>query len=146
MSRAPSSTACAKHTERVATAACDDCGIALCDRCIIEIRGVGSLCWSCASRRGGLTARHRRPHDVDVPAPPAPPTAAEPFDSTAGVRQFEDRVGDRPAHHLISGLSERLAEAGADPEDVVDDEEILGDVERLQALAAVEPPRRWGRG
>ncbi|MGH9086302.1 MAG: hypothetical protein ACRDYW_12700 [Acidimicrobiales bacterium] len=66
------------------------------------------------------------------------------FDDLA-VRRFEARVADREAPPLISGLTEHLVAAGADPTDVVDDDEIIEDVSRLQSLAATKPTHPWHR-
>jgi hypothetical protein len=62
------------------------------------------------------------------------------------VRRFEARVGDRPGHRLISGLTDRLAEAGADPEDVLDGDALSADIGHLQDLAAADDRRRRGHG
>ena len=64
------------------------------------------------------------------------------FDDLA-VRRFEERVAHREAPPLISGLTEHLVAAGADPTDVVDDDEIIEDVSRLQSLAATVPHHCW---
>jgi hypothetical protein len=144
MAKDSENVACHKHTERIAVAVCDDCADRLCERCEVVVPNVGTFCWSCAARRGGLRAGHRRGGAAVPVEERILPLGAE-FGPTVAVSRFEERVADREPHHLISGLTERLAEAGADPEDVVDDDEINGDVERLQAMAAAEPARRWGR-
>jgi hypothetical protein len=142
--------ACAKHTERIAVAVCDDCNDRLCDRCAIEVRDVGTFCWSCAARRGGL---HHRPR-AHVPQPPAkrPSEAVEPVVPPAGqsslsVQLFESMVADRESRPLISGLTERLEDAGADPEDVVDDDELIEDIGHLQDLASTRTEHKgwWHR-
>jgi hypothetical protein len=72
-----------------------------------------------------------------------------PTDAGLTLRQFEARVSDREPRRLISGLTERLVEAGADPEDVIDDEAVIEEIDRLQDMARVESERRgwlpWGR-
>lgn len=131
-------TACHKHPDRPALATCEDCGVGLCARCQVDIDTVGTLCWACAARRGGLRARHR-PLRAATPAPlPARPHPESPFDASEGVRRFEERVGNRAGHKLISGLTDRLAEAGADPDDVVDDDALAADIGHLQDLAAAD--------
>jgi len=137
---------CHQHTDRPAVATCEDCGTGLCARCQVDIDTVGTFCWECAARRGGLRAGHRSLRAA-VPPPPRPPVRPIPgasFDAAEGVRRFEERVADRPAHHLISGLSERLTEAGADPEDVVDDDALTAEIGHLLDLAA-EDGRRHRR-
>jgi hypothetical protein len=44
---------------------------------------------------------------------------------------------------LISGLSERLARAGVDPGQMIEDDALLNDVDHLRAGAP--EPRRWWR-
>lgn len=140
------STVCARHKDRDAVAACADCARPLCWRCVVEIPSVGVLCWPCASQRGGLRARRRPGHEPEPSsARELPPLVAD--ESDEAVRRFEELCSDRDPHPLISGLSERLESAGADPEDVVDDEALLADISRLHARAN-EPTtptrRRWG--
>jgi hypothetical protein len=77
------------------------------------------------------------PSDVDLDLGPL-------FDDLA-LRRFEERMADRDAPPLISGLTEHLVDAGADPTDVVDDDEIIEDVRRLQSLAATERHHSWRR-
>jgi hypothetical protein len=140
-------TVCRRHTDRDAVAACGDCAQPLCWRCIVEVPSVGVLCWPCASRRGGLRLRRRPGHEPEPsPAPELRPLVAD--ESLDAVQRFEELCSDRDPHPLISGLSERLEEAGADPEDVVDDEALLADISRLQAHANEPTPsarRRWRR-
>jgi hypothetical protein len=62
-----------------------------------------------------------------------------------GVRRFEERMAGRDAPPLISGLTEHLVDAGADPTDVVDDDEVLEEVGRLQTLAATARHHLWRR-
>jgi hypothetical protein len=148
-----SSTVCARHKDRDAVAACADCGEPMCWRCVVEIPSVGVLCWPCASRRGGLRARRRPDHEGErSPArEPSPARELRPLvadESEDAVRRFEAACSDRDPHPLISGLSARLEDAGADPEDVVDDEALLADISRLQARANEPAPtsrRRWRR-
>lgn len=63
------------------------------------------------------------------------------------MRRFEELCVDREPHPLISGLTERLEQAGADPADVVDDDELTGDIARLQRQASEHHPstHRWFR-
>ncbi|HEX4867157.1 MAG TPA: hypothetical protein VFV32_05970 [Acidimicrobiales bacterium] len=144
MTQDAQNVACHKHSERIAVAVCSDCGDRLCERCEVEVPGVGTFCWDCAARRGGLRAGHRKGGPAVPEEERILPLGAE-FGPTVAVSRFEARVADREPHHLISGLTERLAEAGADREDVVDDAEINEDVARLQTMAAAVPARRWGR-
>ncbi len=143
MDAEPRAGTCHKHLDRIAVAACDDCGTGLCARCRVDIADTGGFCWECAARRGGLRAG---PRPLRAQAPVDRPIPGASFVRGEGVRQFEARVGDRPPHHLISGLTDRLAEAGADPVDVVDEDELAADIDHLQRLASTEPGhRRWGR-
>jgi hypothetical protein len=92
--------------------------------------------------------RVRRPaaHGPTAPAPEERPLVAE--ESDDAVRRFEELCSDRDPHPLISGLAARLEDAGADPEDVVDDSALLADISRLQAKAnepTPAPARRWFR-
>jgi hypothetical protein len=141
------STVCARHKDREAVATCADCAEPLCWRCVVEIPSVGVLCWPCASRRGGLRVRRPPGHEPEPsPAPELRPLVAD--ESDDAIRRFEELCSDRTPHPLISGLSERLEDAGADPEDVVDDAALLADISRLQAKANESPstsPRRWFR-
>jgi hypothetical protein len=52
------------------------------------------------------------------------------------------QTGPRP---LISGLTERLIAAGVDPEAVVDDEALFGEIDHLRDRPALEGPRHWWR-
>lgn len=126
---------CARHEDHVAVARCRDCGQPLCARCTVDLPELGSFCWACAARRGGLRARRKARAE---PEPAAPPPADLPAGEQAdpGVRQFEELVLGREQHPLISGLTARLERAGADPEDVVDDAELVEDLTRLQDEAA----------
>lgn len=139
------STVCARHADRDAVAICSDCANPLCWRCIVEIPSVGVLCWPCASRRGGLRVRRRPGHEPEhVSLPELRPLL--PDESEDAVQRFEELCADREPHPLISGLSERLESAGADPTDVVDDAALLADISRLQARADEPSPpnhRRW---
>jgi len=126
-------SACHKHIDRPAVATCEDCGTGLCARCQVDIDTVGTFCWECAARRGGLRADHR-PLRASAPAPARPVPGAS-FDASEGVRRFEQRVAGRPGHHLISGLTDRLAEAGADPEGALDLDALAADIGHLQDLA-----------
>ena len=137
--------ACAKHSERVAVSVCDDCAAPLCDHCVVTIPDIGTFCWDCAARRGGLHPQRHRVHQAEASAagPTYVPTTGT--DNQVGVREFEERMADREPHPLISGLTERLEEAGADPEDVVDDDEINEDVARLQEIAASTPEHHGWR-
>jgi hypothetical protein len=136
---------CARHIDRAAVGRCADCGSPLCGRCTLEIAKVGTFCWACASARGGLTARRRAAfvgeevHGVDHPLDPVT------RESDLAVLRFEQRCSDREPTPLISGLAERLEQAGADPEDVVDEEELIHDITRLQDHAGEEPPRHAWR-
>lgn len=142
MNAETATSACQKHPDRVAVATCDDCGAGLCTRCQVDIDDVGTFCWECAARRGGLRPGHRPLRAKPHPAGRAIPGGS--FEHDRGVRAFEDRVGDRDGHPLISGLTDRLAEAGVDPRDVVDDGALAAELDRLQDLAGAEPePRRW---
>lgn len=141
----PSSSVCARHPERPAVSRCDDCDATLCAPCAIDIPNVGTFCWTCAAVRGGLHHGPRGPHRpprartvVDLPALEEKARAA---------RRFQEAVADRAPHSLISGLADRLVQAGADPEHVVDDAELREDIDRLQEQAAVPPVRhgRWRR-
>lgn len=51
-------------------------------------------------------------------------------------------MGDREGHPLVSGLIDRLAAAGVDPRDVVDDDELAAEIDHLQDLAGAEPEHR----
>jgi hypothetical protein len=124
---------------------CDDCKVALCDRCLVPIEGVGAFCWDCAAHRGGLHPRQRKARltaEPEVPAPRLSARISTPENGRA-VRQFEERMLDREPHTLISGLTEALEEAGVDPEDVVDDDDLVDDIAHLQDLAAEPEHRRW---
>jgi|GEM_PF-4808028 hypothetical protein len=136
-------SSCHKHADRVAVAACDDCGTGLCARCQVEIDAVGTFCWRCAARRGGLRPGHR-PLRADAP-PEARPIPGGSFERIGGVRAFEERVGNRAGHPLISGLTERLTAAGVDPQDVVDDGALAAEIDHLQDLAGAEPEHRRRR-
>jgi len=69
-----------------------------------------------------------------------------PRDAVLAVPQFEARVSEREPRRLISGLTERLVESGADPEDVIDEEAVIEEIDHLQELARTEPRRRgWRR-
>ena len=81
--------------------------------------------------------------DVDGTCPPDLGLDLGPLFDDLAIRRFEERMADREAPPLISGLTEHLVAAGADPTDVVDDDEIIEDVSRLQALATKEPHHRW---
>lgn len=139
---------CARHDEDVAVARCRDCSQPLCARCTVELSKLGTFCWACASRRGGLRAGRRVRAD---PAPPAHDAAVlqppPPDEDDLAVRRFEELCVDREPHPLISGLTERLEQAGADPADVVDDDELTGDIARLQRQASEHHPstHRWFR-
>lgn len=136
-------TVCARHKDRDAVSTCADCAEPLCSRCIVEIPSVGVLCWPCASRRGGLRLRRRPGHEPEASPVPAPRRLVA-DESAAAVQRFEELCIDRDPHPLISGLSERLEDAGADPDDVVDDEALQADISRLQSRANESPPAsRW---
>jgi hypothetical protein len=141
----PTSSVCARHPERPSVSRCNDCDVTMCGPCSIDIPDLGTLCWACAAARGGLHHGPRGPHHgpqerhvVDLPLLEEEARAA---------RRFQEAVAERAPHSLISGLSDRLAEAGADPEHVVDDVELREDIGRLQEQAAVAPARhgRWRR-
>jgi hypothetical protein len=141
----PSSSVCPRHPERQAVSRCDDCDVTMCGPCSIEVPDLGTFCWACAAARGGLHhgprgARHaqRERHVVDLPALE---------EEAASARRFQRAVAERAPHSLISGLADRLAQAGADPEDVVDGAALREDIGRLQEQAAVEVVRhgRWRR-
>lgn len=51
-------------------------------------------------------------------------------------------MGDREGHPLVSGLIDRLAAAGVDPRNVVDDDELAAEIDHLQDLAGAEPEHR----
>lgn len=147
-----SQSTCARHIDRAAVGRCTDCGSPLCGRCTVEIAKVGTFCWACASARGGLTARRRTAfvgeevHGVDHPLDPvAKESDLVARESDLAVLRFEQRCGDREPAPLISGLAQRLEQVGADPEDVVDDEELIHDITRLQDRAGEEPPRHAWR-
>lgn len=146
--RTTPSTSCDRHSERPRAATCADCGTAMCKQCRIDIEHLGAFCWSCAARRGGL---HPRPRAQAPPPPSEAPSEADapprrPSQSSLSVQLFESMVADREPRPLISGLRERLEEAGADPDDVVDDAELIDDIGRLQDLAATPPEQRaWRR-
>lgn len=95
--------------------------------------------------------RHEQRHqehgerDVGAGSPPGSGGDLGPLFEDLGVRRFEERMADREAPPLISGLTDHLVAAGADPTDVVDDDEIIEDVSRLQTLAATEPHHLWHR-
>ncbi len=139
---------CARHDDHAAVARCRDCGQPLCARCTVELSELGTFCWSCASRRGGLRARRRLRADPPAEAPPVrePPLPPSSEDDLA-VRRFEEHCEDREPRPLISGLTERLEQVGADPADVVDDDELTDDIARLQRHASEDHPstHRWFR-
>jgi hypothetical protein len=98
-------------------------------------------------RRGGV---HHGPRSVYVEqGASVPRSGAEPSDAALAVRRFEAHVSDREPRHLISGLTERLVQSGADPEDVIDDEAVIEEIDRLQELARSEAERggwrSWAR-
>ena len=95
--------------------------------------------------RQGRTHREHGHADVDEALPPDVDVDLGPLFDDLAVRLFEERVAEREAPPLISGLTEHLVAAGADPTDVVDDDEIIEDVSRLQRLAATEPHHLWHR-
>jgi hypothetical protein len=138
-----SSSSCDRHHDRRAEAHCQDCNKPLCGSCGVDVPGIGTLCSECAMRRGGL---HHGPRSVYVEqGAPAPRSGSEPSDAELAVRRFEAHVRGREPHHLISGLTERLVDAGADPEDVIDDEAVIEEIDRLQALARTDAERRGWR-
>jgi hypothetical protein len=55
-------------------------------------------------------------------------------------RKFQAAVGDREDRRLISGLTARLQQAGAGPDDLIDLREVADDITRLQDLACAETP------
>ena len=126
---------CDKHDGEPAAGRCSDCGVLLCTRCRIEVPGAGPLCWACAALRGGLRARRKL---RAVPLPPEPPArpdrlaVAEPFED---VVRFEERVADRAPRPLISGLRERLEQAGIDPAAALDEAGVQAGIDHLQAAA-----------
>jgi hypothetical protein len=95
--------------------------------------------------RQGRTHREHGHDEHDAGSPPGSDSDLGPLFDDLGVRRFEERMADREAPPLISGLTDHLVAAGADPTDVVDDEEIIEDVSRLQTLAATEPHHLWPR-
>lgn len=95
--------------------------------------------------RQGRTHREHERADLDAALPPDAGSDLGPLFDDLAVRRFEARVAEREAPPLISGLTEHLVAAGADPTDVVDDDEIIEDVNRLQELAANEPHHLWHR-
>jgi hypothetical protein len=95
--------------------------------------------------RQAQTHRDHEHADVDATFPPDGGTDLGPLFDDLALRRFEARVAEREAPPLISGLTEHLVAAGADPTDVVDDDEIIEDVTRLQELAAAEPRHLWHR-
>ncbi len=138
-----SSSSCDRHHDRHTEAHCQDCNKPLCGSCRVEVPGIGTLCSACAMRRGGL---YHGPRSVYVEQGPSGPRSdADPSDAELAVRRFEAHVSDREPHHLISGLTERLVESGADPEDVIDDEAVIEEIDRLQELARAEAERRGWR-
>lgn len=132
-----SSSACDRHPDRHAEAHCQDCNKPLCAPCGVDVPDIGTLCSECAMRRGGV---HHGPRTMYVE-----PDDPGPSDAVLAVRQFEARVSEREPHHLISGLTERLVESGADPEDVIDEEAVIEEIDHLQELARSEPRRRGWR-
>jgi hypothetical protein len=140
----PTFVSCARHLERPSVTRCDDCEVTMCAPCTIEIPDLGTFCWGCAAARGGLhhgpRGSHHVPrarHVVDLPVLE---------EGAAAARRFQEAVAERQPHSLISGLSDRLAQAGAGPDDVVDDAGLFEDIGRLQDQAAVPTVRRgWWR-
>jgi hypothetical protein len=130
-------------------ARCGDCQLALCESCLVTVPSVGEFCWSCASQRGGLRPKRRRRAlvaPVAATAPARPPAPAVPVEAARAVLRFEAHCIDREPHSLISGLTERLVRAGVDPEDVVDDDELMGELIELQDRAREAGSgrhRRW---
>lgn len=135
--------ACAKHSERIAVSVCDDCAAPMCERCVVTIPDIGTFCWDCAARRGGLHPQRHKVHQAGASAPEPSYLPLTGTDNQVGIREFEERMADREPHTLISGLTEALEDAGADPEDVVDDDELVQDITHLQDLAAEPEPRSW---
>ncbi len=95
--------------------------------------------------RQAQTHRVHEHADVDAGLPPDTDLDLGPLFDDLALRRFEARVAEREAPPLISGLTEHLVAAGADPTDVVDDDEIIEDLNRLQELAAKEPRHLWHR-
>jgi hypothetical protein len=114
----------------------------MCTECAVEIPDLGILCSECALRRSGV---HHGSRTVYVDADASDSDLGEEWSGEGeyGAQLFEAMVGDREPHNLISGLTERLEEAGADPADVVDEDELREDVARLQASAEAAAPRHW---
>ncbi len=126
---------CARHDDRAAVTTCRDCSQPLCTRCTVELPDLGTFCWGCAARRGGLRARRQLRAEPAGAAPEPVPLATVRHDEAEAVHRFEVLVSGRAPRPLISGLTARLEQAGADPEDVVDDEELTEDIARMQAQA-----------
>lgn len=138
-----SSSSCDRHHDRHAEAHCQDCNKPLCGSCRVDVPGIGTFCAECAMRRGGL---HRGPRSVYVEqGASAPRSGSDPSGAELAVRRFEAHVSDRQPRRLISGLTERLVQSGADPEDVIDDEAVIEEIDRLQELARSEAERRGWR-
>jgi hypothetical protein len=142
---APASSVCARHPERPAATLCDDCAVTICEPCTIEVPELGRFCWGCAAARGGLRHGARAPHHSPRPRHVVDLPVLE--EAERAARRFQESVAERRPHSLISGLSDRLAQAGADPEHVLDDTELFEDIARLQDQAAVPTARngRWRR-
>ena len=140
-------TACDRHPERPAVAACQDCTVPLCGLCEVDVPSVGSLCVECAQRRAGLHHRPLKVHETPPPAPPNVDLLVGPASRT--VRHLEELASEQPPHDLISGLTERLGQASLDREGAVDEDRESSDgIDRLQDLARAEAPthrRRWWR-
>lgn len=144
VSTASEHTACARHPDRPAAVDCGDCGTPLCGRCTVTLADARRFCWDCAARRGGLH-HHRRERYVE-PVDERDHVGPVIVDSSDAVWQFEAHIGDRTPHPLISGLSERLARAGAGGREMADDDTLLEDVASLQEHANDDPPpTRWYR-
>jgi hypothetical protein len=138
---AQSAASCIRHPERPSVGRCDDCSAPLCRPCQITVADIGTFCRSCATRRGGLHVGSRPTYVIEEAAPQQGHDDVAPY-PTLGVQVFEAMVGDREPHPLISGLTERLEDAGADPTDVVDDDQLNADIGRLQDLATAQPERQ----
>ncbi|MEQ1788473.1 MAG: B-box zinc finger protein [Acidimicrobiales bacterium] len=122
----PGFAECDRHEGRPAVARCEVCQAALCQRCAVVVPHQGTVCVACAMERGGVHLRRARRPEPDG-------AESRPHESDLAIRLFEERVGERPPHPLISGLTEHLVEAGVvDPGHTVDVEALYAELAHLR--------------